>query len=60
MTRKGANIIIENLSLRIFEIEEREARLAKEKAEHRVRIQELRQTTYEEDVIKPLPVITIG
>ena len=41
MTPKGASMVIESLSLRIFDIEEAEARLAKEKAQHQSRIKEL-------------------
>lgn len=41
MTPKGAAMVIESLSLRVFEIEEHEKRLAKEKAQHQARIKEL-------------------
>lgn len=41
MTPKGATMVIESISLRIFEIEEHQARLAKEKAQHQARIKEL-------------------
>jgi len=41
MTKKGAQMVMESLSLRVFEIEEIEERLAKEKAQHRARIKEL-------------------
>lgn len=41
MTPKGASMVIESLSLRVFEIEAHEERLAKEKAQHQARIKEL-------------------
>ncbi len=41
MTPKGASMVIESLSLRVFEIQEAEQRLAKEKAQHQARIKEL-------------------
>ena len=57
MTRKGAEMVIESLSLRIFEIEAFEERLAKEKAEHRARIAELEQV---QDPIKPNLILSVG
>lgn len=56
MNKAGAKLIIENLSLRIFEIEEMEARLAKEKADHRARIAELEKI---EDPILPDKIISL-
>lgn len=56
MNKAGARIIIESLSLRIFEIEEMEARLAKEKADHRARIAELEKV---EDPILPDKIISV-
>lgn len=41
MTKKGAQIIIESLSLRIFDIDDTIERLLKEKEHHRARIREL-------------------
>lgn len=57
MTKKGAQFIIESLSLRVFEIEDIEERLAQEKAANRARIRELEQV---EDEIIPTPIINIG
>lgn len=57
MTRKGAAMVIESLSLRIFDIEEHEARLAKEKATHRARIAELEQVR---DPVEATRIISIG
>lgn len=57
MTPKGAQMVIESLSLRVFEIEEVEAKLAKEKADLQVRIRELEETR---DSIVPTPIINIG
>jgi hypothetical protein len=41
MNRKGAQMIIENLSLRIFEIQDICGRLKEEETRHRARILEL-------------------
>ena len=57
MTRKGAEIIIESLSLRIFEIQDMEARLSAEKERHRARIAELQQVS---DPIQPSAILSVG
>lgn len=57
MTKKGAQMVIESLSLRIFQIEETEQRLAEEKAELRARIKELELV---EDPIVPSTIINVG
>jgi hypothetical protein len=58
MTRQGAEMIIESLSLRIFEIQDVQARLEAEKEKHRARIQELRQQFI--NTIEPNPIINVG
>lgn len=61
MTPKGAAMIIDSLSLRIFEIEEHEKRLAKEKAQHQNRIKELERVR---DGLPPAvltsPIVSVG
>lgn len=57
MTKKGAQILIESLSLRVFQIEETEERLSLEKAELRARIQELELV---DDPIVPSSIININ
>lgn len=61
MTPKGAAMVIESLSLRIFEIETHEARLAKEKEQHRNRIAELSRVR---DGLPPdvviSPILSVG
>jgi hypothetical protein len=57
MTRKGAQMVIESLSLRVVEIHEMQERLAKEEATHRARILELERV---QDPIQPQPIISVG
>lgn len=56
MTRKGATILIESLSLRVFEIDETTERLSKEKESLQARIRELEQIR---DIVEPTPIINI-
>jgi hypothetical protein len=57
MTRKGAQMIIETLSLRVFEIQEMKERLTKEEEGHRARILELEQF---QEPIQPQPIVSVG
>jgi FtsZ-binding cell division protein ZapB len=57
MTRKGAQMIIETLSLRVFEIQEMKERLTKEEEGHRARIFELEQF---QEPIQPQPIVSVG
>lgn len=57
MTPKGAQQVIESMSLRVFEIEETERRLSEEKEHLRGRIAELESVR---DSIVPSPVVLIG
>jgi hypothetical protein len=57
MTRKGAQRIIESLSLRILEIQGARERITKEEETLRARIKELEQV---QDPIQPQLIISIG
>ena len=61
MTRKGAELVIETLSMRIFEIEDSQERLEDEKRQLRARIEELEWVA--DQVIEPIQphhIISVG
>lgn len=58
MTHKGAQIVIESLSLRVFEIQEIRERLAKEEQGLVARIKELEGRS--QGSIQPQPIISVG
>lgn len=57
MTRKGAEMVIESLSMRVFEIDDTQQRLADEKQRLQARIKELEQV---QDPIQPHHIISVG
>lgn len=57
MTRKGAQMVIESLSMRIFEIQEARERLAKEEQQHRDRILELEKVS--DDIVVPQRIVVV-
>lgn len=59
MTAKGAQMIIESLSMRVFQIEEAKERLDEEKESLQARIRELEQIR-DADVIRPTAIVNIG
>lgn len=59
MTRKGAQHIIETLSLRIFELQERRDKINAEEAELRARIVELEKVT-DDPEITPQRIVVVG
>lgn len=58
MTHKGAQIVIEALSLRVFEIQEHRERLAKEEQDLVARIKELEGRM--QGSIQPQRIISVG
>lgn len=61
MTRKGAEHVIETLSMRIFEIEDTQQRLQEEKQQLRARIEELEWVADPvEGPIQPHHIISVG
>jgi hypothetical protein len=61
MTPKGAAMVIDSLSLRVFEIQELRAKLGKEELQHKARIKELERVR---DGLPPAvlesPIISVG
>ena len=57
MTPKGAQHVIESMSLRVFEIEESEQRLAAEKRHLQQRISELEHVR---DRVEPFRIVMVG
>ena len=58
MTRKGAQLIIESLSLRVFEIQDMRERLAAEEAQHKARILELEKVTDNPEIV-PSQIVVV-
>ena len=59
MTRKGAQMIIETLSLRVFEIQEIREKLDREEAKHKARIVELEKVTDDPEIM-PQQIVVVG
>lgn len=59
MTPKGAQMVIEDLSMRVFQIDEVKARLDQEKEALQARIRELEQIR-DADMIQPDPIIQLN
>jgi hypothetical protein len=60
MTPKGAAMVIDTLSLRVFEIQETKERLSKEEEQLKARIKELEQIRDRPESIQPTRIIEVG
>ena len=60
MTPKGAAMVIESLSLRVFEIQERRERLNQEEAQLQARIRELELIRDNGEPLVPTQIIVVN